>query len=431
MSKGCRAWVIGIAAVLLPGCPDKPGVEHSAVASAGSGPSVALTSSSAQAVGSTAPTVVASNAVVEAPTLPPLPIPPDKPSAMPSLADFRKAPTVEIGYATALGCEARMLRDWIMVQCKEGPATDKPVGANAIRTQGNDARVRVSKVGDGVQVTMPLRKGVEAKAEILWRTPGWGKRLVRVVYETTDERPVVTFDAPPPGPEQSPLSLGQLPGEKPHVGRMILVPAGARKGKEPVEAFYLDETEVTFHAWNACVQDGACPPPSGATGCPRSTQGVSPLRPINCITWNEARAYCAWAGKRLPSEQEFWFAYYGSDDRIYPWGNAVEIERICDYQQHEWVEDAGKRRLLNLGCKVGSHPLGKGPFSHEDLLSNVAEWTSDEHDGKKVVLGGAFGSVSGMEWRDYWGWLMKDLRKTMEPDSRQTEIGFRCARDAH
>jgi len=363
--------------------------------------------------------------------MPPLPVPPDSVSPMPTLAEFRKAEVVQVPHATSLGCEASMLRDWIMVQCKEGPATDQPAGATVVRDEGASTRIRVSKVGEGLQVTMPLRKGVDAEVEVSWRTPGWGKRRLTARYGATDERPAVAFDKPPPGPEESPLSLGQVPGEKPRAGRMLLVPAGARKGKEPVAAFLLDETEVTFHAWSGCVEAGACPLPSGGLGCPKGVVGMSPLRPVNCVTWEEARSYCAWAGKRLPTEQEWWYAYHGSDGRTYPWGNPPGVERICDYQQHEWVETDGKSRLLDLGCKVGSHPLGKGPFGHEDLLSNVAEWTSDEHEGKKVVLGGAFGSVSGvMDWREYWAGLMKSLRETYTPDTRMHEVGFRCARDA-
>lgn len=117
------------------------------------------------------------------------------------------------------------------------------------------------------------------------------------------------------------------------------------------------------------------------------------------------------------------------DGRTYPWGGTADVDDVCDYQEHQWVEHDGKRRLLDLGCKVGSHPGGVGPFGHEDLLSNVEEWTSGEEEGGKVALGGAFGTVSGVaSWQEYWAGLMRMQEERHPADARLTYVGFRCAR---
>lgn len=408
-----------IPVLLLTGCPDKPRVEPTPAAS------------SAPAAPSAAPPPTSSSApVVEAPPPPPpLPLPPDKGSVAPTPVEWKKAPKVEIAHAEPLGCEARMLREWVRVECREHPWTDLPLRAKVTRDDGAENRIFARRLAERVIVIVAVRKGTDAEAELTWRTPGWGKRRLNARFGQDDARPVVAFDRGAPSVEESPIAKGQVPGEKPRVGRMLPVPAGARKGGEPVTAFLLDQTEVTFWAWEGCVQADACPEPSGRQGCARSTKGVDPLRPVHCVTWDEARTYCDWAGKRLPTVEEWRYAFHGSDGRTYPWGDTADVDNVCDYQEHQWVEHDGKRRLLDLGCKVGSHPGGAGPFGHHDLLSNVEEWTSGEEEGGKVALGGAFGTVSGvLNWQEYWAGLMRMQKESHPADARMTYVGFRCAR---
>jgi len=420
MTRRWTAWGLLLPSLVLAGCPEKVSTSQEPSASVPAAPA------------SSAPTVSAaaasSNAAPTEPPPPPLPTPPEKGSLAPTPIDWKKAPKVEIAHARALGCDAYMIREWIQVVCKEGPTTDRPERVEVLRDDGAKKRV-FARASDGrVSLVLALRRGVDAEIVFHWRTPGWGTRKLIARYQESDARPSVAFDRGAPGAEESPITLAQAPGEKPHVGRMLPVPAGARKDKAPVKAFLLDETEVTFWAWQACVEAGACPQPSGSLGCARSVEGVDPLRPIHCVTFEEAGKYCAWAGKRLPTEQEWWYAFYGSDGRTYPWGNQTAFQNVCDYQEHQWVKPDGKSRLLDLGCKVGSHPAGRGPFGHEDLLSNVAEWTVAEEDGKRVVLGASFGTVSGASEQENWAGLMQTMREKYPPDTREPGIGFRCAR---
>ncbi len=151
--------------------------------------------------------------------------------------------------------------------------------------------------------------------------------------------------------------------------------------------------------------------------------------PVNEVTWNGARAYCAWRGARLPTEAEWEAAARGRDGRVYPWGN-----------QPPTPERAVFARRSNETEPVGSHPAGATPEGVHDLAGNVAEWTSTlyrpypyrrddgrerlEARGERVTRGGdhVFDSTA------------EKLRAAFRAGfSRATDvghrhIGFRCAR---
>lgn len=134
-----------------------------------------------------------------------------------------------------------------------------------------------------------------------------------------------------------------------------------------VRSFLLDVTEVTQEAYAACVAKGACksPDPQSIRALGGTFEG--PKRPIVGISWHDASAYCAWMGKRLPTEAEFERAVRGDDGRRFPWGNdAPTPERAVFGAGHP--ED------------VGTHPAGRGPYGHEDLAGNVWEWIEDDYD---------------------------------------------------
>jgi sulfatase modifying factor 1 len=102
--------------------------------------------------------------------------------------------------------------------------------------------------------------------------------------------------------------------------------------------------------------------------------------PINCITWWEAFAFCAWDGGRLASEAEWEYAAAGgSEDRTYPWGtDPLSITRLS-YN----AESGGSPGMMSPGdiVAVGSTPLGNARWGHADLAGSVEEWVRDTYSG--------------------------------------------------
>ena len=166
---------------------------------------------------------------------------------------------------------------------------------------------------------------------------------------------------------------------------MILVPAGpftmgADSGGEADEwpahtvtlpAFYLDEYEVTNDDWAKCVMANECPPPEPSNadrnGLGPDKRFRGPKQPVSSVSWFSARAYCAFVGKRLPTEAEFEKASRGTDGRLYPWGNTPPGPTRAVFGQ-------------SITADVGTHLSGDGPYGHHDLAGNVWEWMEDVYD---------------------------------------------------
>jgi formylglycine-generating enzyme required for sulfatase activity len=131
-------------------------------------------------------------------------------------------------------------------------------------------------------------------------------------------------------------------------------------------AFFLDKTEVTNAEWNECVATGACRAKSDSVRA-KHPDFNGPEQPVSGVSWDDARAYCAWRGKRLPREAEFEHAVRDGDDRRFPWGN----------------DEPSKDRAVFASGRtenVATHPAGRGPYGHDDLAGNVWEWMQDEYD---------------------------------------------------
>ncbi len=134
-----------------------------------------------------------------------------------------------------------------------------------------------------------------------------------------------------------------------------------------VASFWLDRTEVTQRAYDACVEAKACPPPDA--GILGSFAGLfrGPNKPAIGVSWFAARDYCNWKGKRLPREAEYERAVRGDDGRRYPWGSEAPTRERTVFETNA-TED------------VGTHPAGRGPYGHDDLAGNVWEWLEDDYD---------------------------------------------------
>ena len=190
-------------------------------------------------------------------------------------------------------------------------------------------------------------------------------------------------------------------------------PGGPRR----VQAFAIDRTEVTVEAYRDCVEAGDCRPSASEAGCNASQAGRD-RHPINCVDWDQAVAYCAWRGARLPSEWEWERAARGPDGRLNPWGNEpADCTRA--------VFDEGSGNACGKGdttVEVGSRPAGASPEGALDLIGNVWEWTASSRPGglARIVRGGG-----------YYGTLDQARASFLlrfKPEGQGAFVGFRCAR---
>ena len=224
---------------------------------------------------------------------------------------------------------------------------------------------------------------------------------------------------------------------------MAYVPAGAflmgsdqgSADERPIhsvhlDAFYMDQFEVTNGLYKACVDAKVCQrvKKSSAT---RSRYYDDPhfVRfPVLFVNWTMAQTYCEWRGARLPTEAEWEKAARGTTSFIYPWGDHVS----CN--------------LANYGNCLGDtsgaliYDLGESQFGVYNMAGNVWEWVSDWYSDvyyrsspqdnpqgpdtgtKKVLRGGS--------WKDNYVEIRSTNRDSHNPYYSSNAIGFRCAKDA-
>jgi formylglycine-generating enzyme required for sulfatase activity len=241
--------------------------------------------------------------------------------------------------------------------------------------------------------------------------------------------------------------------------------AGSRPAHQVgVEAFCIDQTEVTLRAYRECSSIGECKRafrdawwPQGEMDSDRwdyareqhskhcNENFDSRLdHPINCVSWAQANDYCRWRGAKLPTEEQWEFAARGSEGRPFPWGeDAPDSEHVnaCGSECVTWqagVEVPTTAALyedddgFSGTAPVGSFAAGNTPAGISDLAGNVAEWTADlyvpysdsadagaEPSRKRVVRGGGFDAFQA-DFAD------PALRNPQSPNAHPDTIGFRC-----
>jgi sulfatase modifying factor 1 len=175
-----------------------------------------------------------------------------------------------------------------------------------------------------------------------------------------------------------------------------------------VAPFSIDTFEVTEARWEPCVRVRACPDGPALSG--------EPGRAIAGVTFEEAEAFCRFAGGRLPSRDELAFAISG-DGRRYPWGDTGVVCRRA-----AWGLASGPCASGGAGPDTaGAHPAGASAAGVQDLAGNVAEWTAsrDAPEGCADVVGGSWADAEAASLR---GWN----RRTALKAARDPAVGFRC-----
>jgi len=220
---------------------------------------------------------------------------------------------------------------------------------------------------------------------------------------------------------------------------MIAIPAGEftmgseNKIERPphtvfVGAFEIDQFEATngqfekFVAETGYVTDAE---KAGETSW-RYYAKDKPQHPVVKVSWNDAKAYCAWTGKRLPTEAEWEKAARGTDGRTYPWGNDWNVNKAN-------TKDAGYRGAII----VGSFPAGSSPYGVMDMAGNVSEWTSDWFqpypgypggDNEAQYFGEKYRVIRGGGWFSDQTLVRTTERSASSTTLANDDVGFRCAR---
>jgi formylglycine-generating enzyme required for sulfatase activity len=241
--------------------------------------------------------------------------------------------------------------------------------------------------------------------------------------------------------------LRALPGETPPIpptpppaveAAMIAIPAGEftmgseNKIERPphtvfVDAFQMDQFEVTNEQFEKFVAETGYITDAEKAGDTswRYYATNKPNHPVVKVSWNDTKAFCEWAQKRLPTEAEWEKAARGTDGRTYPWGNDWDVNKAN-------TKEAGYRGTTI----VGSFPNGASPYGVMDMAGNVAEWTSDWFqpypgypggDSEAQYFGEKFRVIRG------GGWFDQDLVRTAARSNSSVtlandDVGFRCAR---
>src|SRR5687768_6020196 len=136
-----------------------------------------------------------------------------------------------------------------------------------------------------------------------------------------------------------------------------------------LDAFWVDQLEVTNAMYLLCVSSGTCTPPQSFKSQRRSDYFNNiefKDYPVVYVTWGQAKAYCEWAGRRLPTEAEWERAARGDDFRTFPWGEDKADGLLANFNM-----------LVGDTSRVGTYPTGSSPFGVLDMAGNVAEWVND------------------------------------------------------
>lgn len=190
--------------------------------------------------------------------------------------------------------------------------------------------------------------------------------------------------------------------------------------KVTVKPFFIGVNEVTRQQYQEFVNKTGHAAPANWSGnqYPAGTGNW----PVTDVTWDDANAYAKWAGRRLPTEEEWEFAARGTDDRRFPWGN-------------DWpMGNANADNVSNTPADVGSYK-GASPYGLNDMAGNAWEWTAAKFapypGGQFATKGGDLRVIRGGSYDSSFEATSATYRRgyPARGNYEYSKIGFRCAKD--
>lgn len=217
--------------------------------------------------------------------------------------------------------------------------------------------------------------------------------------------------------------------------------------KVDMKGYWIDKVEVTNAMYLLCVQAGACNPPQALASETRPSYFNNPEYnnfPVVNVTWDSAKQYCTWAGRRMLTEAEWEYAARGNTINTYPWGD-----------QKPDASRANFNYMVGDTNMVGSYPSGASPFGVLDMSGNVMEWIQDFYGTEYYNSGSTSNPTGPLARTSYFNRVVRggsyadpeaEIRlanraSTLGPDYQaelgskaylgefSPRIGFRCAAD--
>ena len=231
-----------------------------------------------------------------------------------------------------------------------------------------------------------------------------------------------------------------------------------------LDAYWIDKTEVTNAMFGIFAEAtgyetdaekaGWSFVPNPSTGSWEQTNGadwahprgpstsLSGLEghPVVHVSWNDASAYCEWAGRRLPTEAEWEKAARGTDGRKYPWGNDPVAGNLLNFADSNLNVDWADKSVddsYQFTAPVGSYPDGASPYGALDMAGNVWEWANDRYDENYYrnspsenpvgPSSGGYRVQRGGSWYNFDVFVRAASRDWAVPSNWFGHVGFRCS----
>ncbi len=231
----------------------------------------------------------------------------------------------------------------------------------------------------------------------------------------------------------------------------------ARKAR--VASFFVDRWEAKNMEYRQCVAEKGCRPIDRSVCALTTARGSLEIQDLSaqhlealeallggdelavtCINQAEALAFCQWAGKRLPTEEEWEYVASAGGTRLFPWGDQSEAggarangADLSLVNQMGWQPSPiafrdGRENVdaYPFVAPVGSYPAGASPDGVWDLAGNVREWVAGSYRSYDGESDPTAATLRGGGWVDVGPWLSARYREKVPAQTRRSDTGVRC-----